>query len=491
MSMIARSNLVRISWLFLLVPLAIYGLLYLHCSSNAEYSRELHRRRLVLWSITNRELSANKTIRTFARLGLLPDSAVVGRLNDTLMLLMDADNDIVNVPISTMASGLDDRALINLSRGNDNHEATNLREMGKGRLREDNVPETKMENEIIKKIKSDDGDLMNDDDEESEAEDDEAVQKENENAANQRAVPEIKVKRYVDERVDEHNYRYVHLPKHRCTLSTGKVKPVFVIFMVVTAPGNFKRRLVVRETYGNEKEWPAIKRGSFTSVFLLGTPKNATLQKLIDEEAAKYGDIVQEDFVDSYANLTLKTVMGLKWMTLHCRHASFMMKIDDDSMLNQGRFLWIFKNSTISNWTAAEALIGAKVFRNTSSKYYISEEYYPSPTYPPYLNGPGYIMSTDLGAAAYKAALTTPLFPWEDVFLGTCLKKLNVDPVVHRHFLWISDETLLSIKSEKSLVRRLRAYVVVSNLYPEYMRIMWTTCKIKIYEHRSRIPRHH
>ena len=37
------------------------------------------------------------------------------------------------------------------------------------------------------------------------------------------------------------------------------------------------------------------------------------LNDLVRGEAEKYGDVLVEDFVDSYANLTLKTMMGLKW----------------------------------------------------------------------------------------------------------------------------------------------------------------------------------
>ena len=37
---------------------------------------------------------------------------------------------------------------------------------------------------------------------------------------------------------------------------------------------------------------------------------------------------------DTYHNLTLKTVMGLKWTSIFCPQARFVMKTDDDIFVN-------------------------------------------------------------------------------------------------------------------------------------------------------------
>ena len=54
----------------------------------------------------------------------------------------------------------------------------------------------------------------------------------------------------------------------------------------------------------------------------------------IVEEYRTHGDIIQEDFVDSYMNLTLKTIMGIKWAQNYCSKASFILKTDDDIFVN-------------------------------------------------------------------------------------------------------------------------------------------------------------
>lgn len=330
----------------------------------------------------------------------------------------------------------------------------------------------------IDKILETEGEIGNYFDED---EDDEDIEDDpNLNADVVRAVPVSHVKRYVDEPVDPHEYNYIYNPSHRCYDKDGRPRSVFLLLMVVTAPGHFPRRDVIRNTYGSEDQWPALKRGVFTTVFLLGKTFNDTQQKMIDKEAQTYGDIVQEDFIDTYANLSRKTVMGLKWVTNHCRHTTFVMKIDDDSMINQGRFLWIFKDSSLTNWTAAETMLNAPVLRSTTSKYFISEEYYPAPTYPPYMNGPGYVMSSDLVESGYHMALKTPLFPWEDVFLGTCFKKMGFKPVYHKRFLWIPNPEFFTLNSERTIVAGIRPYIVISNLQPNTMKFIWFICKIKL-----------
>ena len=39
-------------------------------------------------------------------------------------------------------------------------------------------------------------------------------------------------------------------------------------------------------------------------------------------------------FQDTYHNLTLKTIMGLKWMSIFCPQAQYVLKTDDDIYVN-------------------------------------------------------------------------------------------------------------------------------------------------------------
>ncbi|CAL8356045.1 unnamed protein product [Boreogadus saida] len=54
---------------------------------------------------------------------------------------------------------------------------------------------------------------------------------------------------------------------------------------------------------------------------------------LIDDPK-DHRDLIQSDFHDQYRNLTIKTMMMLRWLDSHCTGASYAMKIDSDVFLN-------------------------------------------------------------------------------------------------------------------------------------------------------------
>jgi len=58
------------------------------------------------------------------------------------------------------------------------------------------------------------------------------------------------------------------------------------------------------------------------------------IQSNLTQESQTYGDILQESFLDSYANLTLKSVMLLKWFSRECNKIPYVLKTDDDMYIN-------------------------------------------------------------------------------------------------------------------------------------------------------------
>ncbi|XP_072171944.1 beta-1,3-galactosyltransferase 1-like [Diadema setosum] len=238
--------------------------------------------------------------------------------------------------------------------------------------------------------------------------------------------------KYLSEPIDRHNYAYIHNPSRTCFHENGTRAGIYLLFFVATAPQNFDRREAIRRSFGNELNWPTIDRARSKAVFLLGKTDDATIQGTIDREAVAHGDIVQENFVDSYLNLTRKTVMGMKWVTNYCRHALFVMKIDDDTTVNQSRMMDIVNSSPRVSFITGFVYKDPVVDRNRRSKFFLTSEYYPEAKFPDYVKGMGYIMSSDLIESIYHVALTQPFFPFEDVFVGMCLEKigatLNHDP---------------------------------------------------------------
>ena len=96
-----------------------------------------------------------------------------------------------------------------------------------------------------------------------------------------------------------------------------------ILFLVKSALLNYEKRLAIRRTWGDEEDFVPLFGIYIRTVFLVGTSPSKEHQSKLDEEDAEFGDIVQSDFLDTYKNLTLKTMSGIKWAFEHCPNASY------------------------------------------------------------------------------------------------------------------------------------------------------------------------
>lgn len=60
-------------------------------------------------------------------------------------------------------------------------------------------------------------------------------------------------------------------------------------------------------------------------VFLVGKTENNETQDKVTSESQVYDDLIQENFMDSYNNLTLKSVMMLKWVVKNCGRKGILL----------------------------------------------------------------------------------------------------------------------------------------------------------------------
>ncbi|XP_069696915.1 beta-1,3-galactosyltransferase 1-like [Periplaneta americana] len=190
-----------------------------------------------------------------------------------------------------------------------------------------------------------------------------------------------------------------------------------LLLLVTSAPGNAAQRQAVRDTWGYVAA-PLRTR----LLFFLGhdgkDPPHSTTEVML--EAQRYGDIIVEDFVDNYYNLTLKTLFMLKWTLQHCDTASFILKTDDDMLINVKALLQHLEDSS---FRASQPLIigriqeGAPPYRDTSSKWYLPYWLYERTTFPTFASGTGYIITRGAVSEVYKTCLVTPFLPLEDVFV--------------------------------------------------------------------------
>lgn len=216
-------------------------------------------------------------------------------------------------------------------------------------------------------------------------------------------------------------YRFLLNEPDKC-----RERAPFLVLLVVTEPKEIEVRNAIRQTWGNESSVPGV---TLVRLFLTGVhPRyGAPLQRLLEEESALHHDIVQQDFLDTYNNLTLKTLMGLEWVTRHCPNASYVVKADSDVFLNLGYLVRQLLQPPRQDYMTGYIYRGTGPLRSRAYKWYVPREVYPNNTYPPYCGGPGYVLSGDLARKVYGVAQTLRVINMEDAFVGICLYELGVN----------------------------------------------------------------
>ncbi|XP_061728165.1 beta-1,3-galactosyltransferase 5-like isoform X1 [Cydia pomonella] len=187
-----------------------------------------------------------------------------------------------------------------------------------------------------------------------------------------------------------------------------------LVVLVPSAPVYFRQREAVRLTWGH-----AARRTDITLAFMLGAPP-AALRAAVDAEDTLYGDIVEGHYVDNYKNLTLKTLSMLEWFVTYCPLAARLLKADDDMFINVDgvlRFAEAPARSRATRTVWGKVWRNGRPARNASSKFFVPAEEFPGATYPPYANGPAYLVSGDAAGPLLRAALGARWLRMEDVLV--------------------------------------------------------------------------
>lgn len=205
----------------------------------------------------------------------------------------------------------------------------------------------------------------------------------------------------------------------------------FLVLLIATEARQVEARNAIRQTWGNESVAPAL---GFTRLFLLGKNEGELgllQQRMLEAESRRYHDIIQQDFLDSYKNLTMKTLMGINWVAMHCPQTSYVMKTDSDMFVNTEYLIYKLLRPEMKpkkNYFTGNNMRGFAPNRNKNSKWYMPPELYPSEKYPTFCSGTGYVFSGDLARKIYQASLSVHHLHLEDVYIGICLAKLQIEP---------------------------------------------------------------
>ncbi|KAG9449633.1 hypothetical protein H6P81_009598 [Aristolochia fimbriata] len=209
--------------------------------------------------------------------------------------------------------------------------------------------------------------------------------------------------------------------------------PVELFVGILSAGNHFAERMAVRKSW---LQYNQIKSSNVVARFFVALNGRKEVNVELKKEAEFFGDIVIVPFMDSYDLVVLKTVAICEYGVRRVA-AKYIMKCDDDtfvrvdSVLKEANKVPSDKSLYIGNINYYH-----KPLRY--GKWAVTYEEWPEEDYPPYANGPGYVVSSDIARFIVSEfeKHTLRLFKMEDVSMGMWVEQFNASkPVEYVHDL--------------------------------------------------------
>lgn len=204
---------------------------------------------------------------------------------------------------------------------------------------------------------------------------------------------------------------------------------IFAILIITSHAGDIEVRSAMRRAYPADE----LKQLGIRRVFLLAisNPKddmryNSVSQNALEDENRRYSDLVQGNFKEAYRNLTYKHVMGLLWVTQYCQQAQYVIKMDDDIVVDFYRLRTVM-NSIVQDHRPllmGYLLKGTQPVREPANKWFVTQSEYPQSMYPPFLSGWLYITTPKDAKTLAEASKTVPYFWIDDIYVTGLLAQL-------------------------------------------------------------------
>lgn len=219
-------------------------------------------------------------------------------------------------------------------------------------------------------------------------------------------------------------YRYHSIVSNDSVCMLSHPQDVLVIVAVLTAPKHLNSHSIIRKTWGQSRTLE-VNGGTVTmrTLFFMGMSSDGDIVDTILLESAANRDLIVDDFIDSYRNLSIKSQMLLHWVHKHCnRPNTYIVKMDDDMLMNPNALL-----TSIAAQPRTGALFGALIGGNKAARvgrWAIPENQYPFKYLPSYLAGNMYVMTADTASVLFNQSEYFHIISMEDVYVSGVLARL-------------------------------------------------------------------
>lgn len=207
---------------------------------------------------------------------------------------------------------------------------------------------------------------------------------------------------------------------------------VFVI--VKSRPYESFQRNAIRSTYGGH-----FKR---KLIFVVGRSESKDDEEALRLEASVNKDILQADFLDTYYNLSFKSLSILHWINGHCPYENFYVQADSDALLfPENLHLFAEKNKLKKRHIFGLCWHQAPVRRY--GKWRVPETRYSFNFFPDYCSGAAFVMTGDVPKLLIDNLDRSSSYMSVDdaYFSGVLAEKSNVNRVRFSGFVFREELT--------------------------------------------------
>ncbi|XP_054777996.1 hydroxyproline O-galactosyltransferase GALT2 [Prosopis cineraria] len=236
--------------------------------------------------------------------------------------------------------------------------------------------------------------------------------------------------------VDIHSVYATALPRSHPSFSPQRVlemsetwrasplpkSPIKLFIGVLSASNHFAERMAIRKTW---MQSAAIKSSDVVVRFFVALNPRKEVNAVLKKEATYFGDIVILPFMDRYELVVLKTIAICEF-GVHNVSAAYIMKCDDDAFVRVDTVLKeIERVPQKKSLYMGNLNLLHRPLRN--GKWAVTYEEWPEEVYPPYANGPAYVISSDIVVfvISQHQQRRLRLFKMEDVSMGMWVERFN------------------------------------------------------------------
>ena len=255
-------------------------------------------------------------------------------------------------------------------------------------------------------------------------------------------------------------------PRVRC-------EDVTTYYIINSRTKNTKHRQVIRRTWATPS---LLEKSKSRIVFVIGMIVDSprTHIETIEFESALYGDIIFADFVDSYENLSIKSAIGLQWVSSACDGVKYVGKIDDDIIINTYVLEKLMPSVVKHPAIHGVCMLSGYPHRNVQSKWYVSFSRYPHNYYGQFCLGAFMFMTRDTAIKLANVSREAQYFMVEAVYTSALLGTL-----AGRKRFYSSAEINLADENTKYTSMYLTSNKTEQFVYltssPAHMRNFWLT----------------